>query len=59
MNNLIEADQFKARSSDIGALALFAYLSAENAPNSEFMIADALGPARGGHAASSPLLARS
>jgi hypothetical protein len=47
MNNLIEADQYKALVSNTDALALFAYLSAENAPDSEFMIADALGPARG------------
>jgi hypothetical protein len=47
INNIVEASQYAALVSNTGALALFAYLSAENGPDSEFMIADGLAVARG------------
>jgi primase-like protein len=47
MNTIVEAHQYEALVSNTDALALFAYLSAENGSASEFMIADGLGKARG------------
>lgn len=47
MNHIVEAPVFAALVAKPEALALFAYLSAENGPDAEFWIADGLGPARG------------
>jgi hypothetical protein len=47
MNTIVESDQYAALVSNTDALALFAYLSAENGADSEFMIADGLAEARG------------
>jgi hypothetical protein len=47
MNQIVEGPQWTALTADIEALALLAYLSAENGDAAEFMIADALGEARG------------
>jgi hypothetical protein len=47
MNHIVEAQVYASLIADTDALGLFAYLSAENGPDAEFMIADGLGPARG------------
>jgi len=47
MNHIVEAPEYGALVANVGALALFAYLSAENGPGAEFMIADGLSKARG------------
>jgi Bifunctional DNA primase/polymerase, N-terminal/Primase C terminal 1 (PriCT-1) len=47
MQHIVEAPEFGALIADPDALALFAYLSAENGPDAEFWIADGLGEARG------------
>jgi Primase C terminal 1 (PriCT-1) len=47
MNQIVEAPEYGALVANVGALALFAYLSAENGPGAEFMIADGLSKARG------------
>jgi len=47
MRNIVEAPFYSALIADLPALALYSYLSAENGPNSQFMVADGLGPARG------------
>jgi hypothetical protein len=47
MNNIVEAGQYAALVSNKDALALFAFLSAENGPGSKFMIADGLARATG------------
>ena len=47
MNNIVEQPVWAALVADPEVLALFAYLSAENGPEAEFMIADGLGAARG------------
>jgi hypothetical protein len=47
MQNIVEAPFYSALISNLPALALYSYLSAENGPNSQFMVADGLGPARG------------
>jgi hypothetical protein len=47
MNHIVEAPEYDALVANVGALALFAYLSAENGPGADFMIADGLSKARG------------
>jgi hypothetical protein len=47
MQNIVEAPFYSALIADLPALALYSYLSAENGPAAEFMVADGLGPARG------------
>ncbi len=47
MNHIVDAPEYDALVANVGALALFAYLSAENGSRAEFMIADGLGKARG------------
>ncbi|WP_395708533.1 bifunctional DNA primase/polymerase [Reyranella sp.] len=47
MNHIVESPTWAALVAKPDALALFAYLSAENGPDADFMIADGLGPARG------------
>jgi hypothetical protein len=47
VNNIIEAPQYEKLVANTDALALLAYLSAENGRAAEFMIADGLGKARG------------
>jgi hypothetical protein len=47
MQHVVEAPFYSALVSDLNALALFSYLSAENGPAAQFMVADGLGPARG------------
>ena len=47
MQHIVEAPVFGALIANPDALALFAYLSAENGPDAEFWIADGLGEARG------------
>jgi Primase C terminal 1 (PriCT-1) len=47
MNTIVESAQFEALTADVSALGVMSYLSAENGPDSEFMIADALAEARG------------
>jgi hypothetical protein len=46
MQHIVEAPVYGALIANTDALALFAYLSAENGPDAEFMIADGLGEAR-------------
>jgi hypothetical protein len=46
MQNIVEAPFYAALIADLDALALYSYLSAENGPAAEFMVADGLGPAR-------------
>jgi hypothetical protein len=47
MNHILTKPMFTALVANLDALALFAYLSAENGPSATFMIADGLGTARG------------
>ena len=47
MNNIVEQPVWAALVANPEVLALFAYLSAENGPEAEFMIADGLAAARG------------
>jgi hypothetical protein len=47
MQNIVEAPFYSALIANLPALALYSYLSAENGPAAEFMVADGLGPARG------------
>jgi Bifunctional DNA primase/polymerase, N-terminal/Primase C terminal 1 (PriCT-1) len=47
MNHIIDSKIYKALAADTDALALFAYLSAENGTDAEFMVADGLGEAMG------------
>jgi hypothetical protein len=47
MQNIVEAPFYSALIADLDALALYSYLSAENGPAAQFMVADGLGPARG------------
>ncbi|MDQ7251651.1 bifunctional DNA primase/polymerase [Dongia sedimenti] len=47
MNQIVESPQWANLVADPDALALMAYLSAENGDDAEFMIADGLGAARG------------
>jgi hypothetical protein len=47
MQNIVEAPFYSALISNLPALALYSYLSAENGPAAEFMVADGLGAARG------------
>jgi hypothetical protein len=47
MQNIVEAPFYSALIADLDALALYSYLSAENGPAAEFMVADGLGAARG------------
>jgi hypothetical protein len=47
MQNIVEAPFYSALITDLPALALYSYLSAENGPAAQFMVADGLGPARG------------
>jgi hypothetical protein len=42
MHRIIEGDQFKALVANQSALALYAYLQAENGPDATFMIANGL-----------------
>jgi Bifunctional DNA primase/polymerase, N-terminal/Primase C terminal 1 (PriCT-1) len=46
MQNIVEAPFYSALIANLDALALYSYLSAENGPAAEFMVADGLGPAR-------------
>ena len=46
MQNIVEKPCWGALIANPKTLALFSYLSAENGPNSTFMVADDLGPAR-------------
>jgi hypothetical protein len=47
MNHIVGRPVFSALAADPAVMGVFAYLSAVNGPGAEFMIADALGPARG------------
>jgi Bifunctional DNA primase/polymerase, N-terminal len=47
MQNIVEAPFYSALIANLPALALYSYLSAENGPAAQFMVADGLGPARG------------
>jgi Bifunctional DNA primase/polymerase, N-terminal len=47
MQNIVEAPFYSALIANLDALALYSYLSAENGPAAQFMVADGLGPARG------------
>jgi hypothetical protein len=47
MQNIVEAPFYSELISNLPALALYSYLSAENGPAAQFMVADGLGPARG------------
>jgi hypothetical protein len=47
MQNIVEAPFYAALVANLPALALYSYLSAENGPNAQFMVADGLGAARG------------
>jgi len=47
INHMVEAPEYNALVANVDALALFAYLSAENGPGANFMIADGLSKARG------------
>jgi hypothetical protein len=47
MRHIVEAPVYEALVANTGALALFAYLSAENGSDAQFMIADGLAGARG------------
>jgi hypothetical protein len=47
MNHIVGRPVFSALAADPAVLGVCAYLSAENGPNAEFMIADGLGVARG------------
>lgn len=47
MNHIIGSTAFSALAADPAVFGVYAYLSAENGPGAEFMIADGLGPARG------------
>jgi hypothetical protein len=47
MQNIVEAPFYSALIANLNALALYSYLSAENGPAAEFMVADGLGSARG------------
>jgi hypothetical protein len=46
MQNIVEAPFYAALTANLDALALYSYLSAENGPNAQFMVADGLGPAK-------------
>jgi hypothetical protein len=46
MQNIVQAPFYSALIANLDALALYSYLSAENGPAAEFMVADGLGPAR-------------
>jgi hypothetical protein len=47
MQNIVEAPFYSVLIANLNALALYSYLSAENGPAAEFMVADGLGSARG------------
>jgi hypothetical protein len=47
MQNIVEAPFYSALIANLNALALYSYLSAENGPAAEFLVADGLGAARG------------
>jgi len=47
VNHIVERPEYEALVANTGALALFAFLSAENGAGAEFMIANGLGAARG------------
>ena len=47
MNHIVQAPVYEGLVANLEAMALFAYLSAENGPDAEFMIADGLTEARG------------
>lgn len=47
MHNVIPRDAFSRLAAKPSILGVYTYLSAENGPGAEFMIADGLGPARG------------
>jgi hypothetical protein len=47
MNHILARPVFSALAADPAVLGVYAYLSAENGPGAQFMIADGLGPARG------------
>jgi hypothetical protein len=47
MQHIVESPLYQQLIANVEVWALFSYLATENGPNSQFMVADGLGPARG------------